>query len=154
MYHGYALAGLLLASGVILLVAETLLPTHGLLAITGGCAAMAAVFIASRENAMVGLALLCVCAVATPFVWTAFVKLWPRTPVGRRLVLQDLAAPPPPPPVRIGQAGVAISELRPMGTCEFDGMRIEALSEHGIVQAGTNVKVVALVNNRPTVRVA
>ena len=31
---------------------------------------------------------------------------------------------------------------------------VEAHSEHGIVPPGTAVKVVALVNNRPTVRVA
>ena len=154
MYQGYALAGLLLGIGIILMIAEGLLPTHGLLGIVGGCAALAAIFVASRENAWVGLTLLCICAAATPLLWLAFVKFWPRTPVGKRLVLPDLVAPPPVAPVRIGQSGVAVSELRPMGTCEFDGQRIEALSEHGIVPAGSSVKVVALVNNRPTVRVA
>ena len=155
MYQGYGLAALLLAIGVILFVAEFLLPTHGLLTIVGACTMLASVFVAIQQNAWVGLALLCVCAAATPLLWTAFVKLWPRTPIGRRLVLPDLAPPPPAPPVRVGQSGVAVSELRPMGLCEFeDGTRIESYSEHGIVPAGTTVKVIALVNNRPTVRVA
>ena len=54
MYQGYALAGLLLGIGIILMIAEGLLPTHGLLGIVGGCAALAAIFVASRENAWNG----------------------------------------------------------------------------------------------------
>jgi membrane-bound ClpP family serine protease len=49
---------------------------------------------------------------------------------------------------------MTVSELRPMGWCEFDGQRLEAMSEHGIVPPGTRITVVALVNQRPTVRVA
>ncbi len=155
MYEGYGLAALLLAIGVILFVAELILPTHGLLGVVGGCTMLASVFVALKQNAWVGLALLCVCAAATPLVWMAFVKIWPRTPIGRRLVLPEMAPPPPSAPVRVGQAGVAVSELRPMGMCEFDdGTRIESYSEHGIIPAGTTIKVIALVNNRPTVRVA
>jgi len=155
MYEGYGLAALLLAIGVILFVAELILPTHGLLGVVGGCTMLASVFVALKQNAWVGLALLCVCAAATPLVWMAFVKIWPRTPIGRRLVLPEMAPPPPGAPVRVGQAGVAVSELRPMGMCEFDdGTRIESYSEHGIIPAGTTIKVIALVNNRPTVRVA
>jgi membrane-bound ClpP family serine protease len=47
---------------------------------------------------------------------------------------------------------VAISELRPIGQCEFDGQRLEAQSDHGIVAAGAKVKVVNVINRRPTVR--
>ena len=155
MYEGYGLAALLLGIGVILFIAELVLPTHGLLGVVGGCTILASVFVALKQNAWVGLALLCVCALSTPLIWMAFVKFWPRTPIGRRLVLQDLTPPPPAAPVRVGQTGVAVSELRPMGLCEFDdGTRLESQSEHGIIPAGTTVKVVALVNNRATVRVA
>jgi len=54
---------------------------------------------------------------------------------------------------------VVVSQLRPMGICEFaslqgSSLRVEAQSEHGIVEPGTTVRVVALVNNRPTVRIA
>jgi membrane-bound ClpP family serine protease len=155
MYEGYGLAALLLGIGVILFISELLLPTHGLLGVVGGCTILASVFVAMKQNAWVGLALLLVCAAATPLLWMAFVKIWPRTPIGRRLVLPELTPPPPAPPVRVGQTGVAVSELRPMGMCEFDdGTRIESYSEHGIIPAGTTIKVIALVNNKPTVRVA
>ena len=42
-----------------------------------------------------------------------------------------------------------------MGLCEFAGMRVEALSEQGVIPTNTKVKVIALSNNnRPTVRIA
>jgi membrane-bound ClpP family serine protease len=110
--------------------------------------------ICSRQNVWAGLALLSGVAAATPFAWVAFVKVWPKTPIGRRVVLPPVTNDPPPAPVRVGQTGVTMSELRPVGVCDFDGVRLEAQSEHGLVAPGTAVRVVALVNNRPTVRVA
>ena len=151
MLAGYGLTALLLAIGVILLIAEVILPTHGALGVLGIGAAVAAVFVAAAHNPWAALLITVALAVATPFVWT----LWPRTPLGRRIVLPPIETPLPQPPVRVGQTGVALSQLRPMGLCEFDGgaVRVEAASEHGIIETGTAVKVVALVNNRPTVRI-
>ena len=155
MLEGYSLALLLLAIGVILLFAEVLLPTHGLLGLAGGAAVLCAIFFTSRQNAWAGLTLLLVLAAATPFVLAGVMKIWPRTPVGRRLTLPEVQNPAPQQAlVRVGQSGVTVSELRPMGWCEFGGQRLEAMSEHGVVPPGTRITVIALVNQRPTVRVA
>ena len=154
MLEGYSLVVLLMSIGVVLLLAELLLPSHGILGV--GCAAciLGAIFVASRQNVWAGLGLLVGVAALTPFAWVAFVKIWPKTPVGRRVVLPPVTSEFAPASVRVGQAGVTMSELRPVGVCDFGGVRVEAQSEHGIVAPGTAVKVVALVNNRPTVRVA
>ena len=154
MYDGYSLAILLTAIGIVLMLGEALLPTHGLLGVAGGASVLIAIFVAARENAWVGLAMLLALVAATPIVWALFLKIWPRTPAGRRLILPEIVDAPAPAKVRVGQAGVTVSELRPIGTCEFDGERVEAISEHGIVPPGTQVKVIALNQNRPTVRVA
>jgi membrane-bound ClpP family serine protease len=140
--------------GVVLLVAELLLPSHGVLGLGSAGCILGAIFIASRQNVWAGLGLLVGVAAMTPFAWVAFVKVWPKTPVGRRVVLPPVENERPQPLVRIGQAGVTMSELRPIGVCEFDGVRVEAHSEHGIVPPGTAVRIIAVVNNRPTVRVA
>jgi membrane-bound serine protease (ClpP class) len=150
--QGYPLVALLVGAGIVLMIGETLLPTHGLLAIAAVIALLAAVAVSARENVWAGVGMMLALAAATPLAWSAFVKLWPRTPVGRRMVLPEIQSDAPPPPVRVGQSGRAVSELRPMGTCDFDGTRVEAMSEHGIVPAGAAVRIVALVNNRPTVR--
>src|SRR5688572_6606237 len=154
MWEGYQLVAMLIGIGVLLFMLEMILPTHGVLGLLGGVAILWAVFAATWQNVWAGLALLVAVAAATPVVWMAFIKVWPKTPVGKRLILQDVPEAPQELAVRIGQSGVVVNELLPMGTCEFDGVRVESLSEHGVVPAGTAVKVVALVNNRPTVRIA
>jgi membrane-bound ClpP family serine protease len=73
--------------------------------------------------------------------------------VGRRIILQPLQTAPAPAAVAIGQTGVAVSELRPMGECDFGNQRIEVISELGMIQPGQKVKVVAINSGRPTVRV-
>jgi membrane-bound ClpP family serine protease len=151
--EGYALVALLMLIGVALLIAEVLLPSHGLLGVGAAGCILVAIFVAMRQNAWAGLGLLLVVASLSPLAWMAFVKIWPRTPIGRRIILPPVAHETQSPPVCVGQAGVTMSELRPIGVCEFDGVRVEAHSEHGIVPPGTAVKVVALVNNRPMVRV-
>ena len=154
MLDGYSLVVLLMSIGLVLLVAELLLPSHGVLGIGSAACILAAIFICSRQNVWAGLGLLVGVAAVTPFAWAAFVNVWPRTPVGRRIVLPPVTNEMPPALVRVGQAWVTVTELRPIGVCDFDGVRVEAQSEHGIVAPQTAVKVVALVNNRPTVRVA
>ena len=154
MLEGYSLVMLLMAIGVVLTIAELLLPSHGVLGVGAAGCILGAIVVASRENAWAGLALLLGVVALVPFAWTAFVKIWPKTPVGRRVVLPPVTNDAPQPLVRIGQSGVTMSELRPIGVCDFDGVRVEAQSEHGIVEPGRNVKVIALVNNRPMVRVA
>jgi membrane-bound ClpP family serine protease len=67
-------------------------------------------------------------------------------------VLPPVARIPEAPQVYIGQSGTAVSQLRPMGHCEFADLRIEAQSEYGIIEPGESVKVVAIVNGRPRVR--
>ena len=160
MLVGYGLVATLLAIGAILLIAEVLLPTHGLLGIVGFGVVVGAVVAAGRQSAWAAMFLTLAIAVATPFLWALAVKVWPRTPVGKAITLPPVDTTPPPAPVVVGQTGVAVTELRPGGICEFDTgsqtagrVRVEAHSEHGIVEPGTTVRVVALVNNRPMVRV-
>jgi membrane-bound ClpP family serine protease len=152
--EGYSLVTLLMVIGVALLVAEMLLPSHGILGVGAAGCILGAIVVAMRQSAWAGLILLLAVTAMMPFAWVAFVKIWPKTPIGRRIVLPPVENQPSPPLVRVGQSGMTMSELRPMGMCEFDGgVRVEAHSEHGIVPPGTPVTVVALVNNRPTVRV-
>jgi membrane-bound ClpP family serine protease len=155
MLEGYGLTALLLAIGVILLVGELLLPTHGMLGVVGVSAALTAVAVAAMRSPWAGLLLAVALMLLTPVFWSLALRIWPRTPIGRKVLLPEIDSTPPAPPVTVGQAGVVVSELRPMGICEFPGgVRVEALSEHGIVEPGKTVTVVALVNNRPMVRVA
>lgn len=54
--------------------------------------------------------------------------------------------------VQIGDLGVCISALRPSGTVEINGQRMEAASVHNIIDAGTSVVVVEVGPTKVTVR--
>lgn len=55
---------------------------------------------------------------------------------------------------RVGQSGVALTQLRPGGRAEFDGEVLEVHSAGGFVEAGTAVKIVSVDGMRILVDVA
>ena len=146
------LAILLLLAGIVLLVAEMLLPTHGVLGLLGAAALAGSVITCFRIDSRLGFGALAAMVLAAPFGWMLFVKIWPRTPIGRRMILAPVAGKLADAAVAVGQTGVAISELRPMGVCSFGAERIEVRAERGTIPAGTRVRVVELIDRRPTVR--
>ena len=141
----------MLAAGLVLAVAELLLPSHGILGVLAAACILVAIGACFWMNEWLGLGALIGALAISPVVWTAFVKLWPRTPVGRHMVLQPVDGSVKRPPVAVGQTGVAISELRPMGTGEFAGQRVEVASEFGMIAASSPIRIVSFDNNRPVV---
>lgn len=143
---------LLVACGVVLLVGELLLPTHGVLGIAGLVCIGVAIIVVFTLNKWAGLAVFFATLVASPFIMTWGMSLWAGSPVGRRIILQPHQNNEAALPIQLGEIGTAATELRPMGECDFGENRIEVISELNIIPAGTRVKVVALNNGRPTVR--
>jgi len=145
---------------VILLLAEVVIPSHGVLGVTGALALVAGVGACFWINQYIGLTAAVALVIATPFAAALWVKVWPHTFAGKRLILGPTSevarGHAPAPAVRVGQVGVVATELRPGGTCEFGGgsgaTRVEARSEHGTIPAGRRVEVIAVVDGRPVVR--
>jgi membrane-bound serine protease (ClpP class) len=149
------LAIILAAIGLVLVVSELLLPTHGILAIAGIASLFGAVITCFLVNLWLGIGSLTFGSALTPLFGAWLVHVWPKTRFGRTFVLPSadhIPRPLEPLPVQIGQTGIAVSELRPMGTCEFAGQRVEAVSELGIISRGQQIRVINITNRRPTVR--
>lgn len=147
------LAILLALAGLALLVVEVFLPTQGILGAIGAAALAACVVVCFRLDSRLGFAVMVAMVVAAPFAGMAWVKLWPKTPVGRRMILSPVAGEMPgAPAVQIGQTDVTVSDLRPMGVCAFGAERVEARADRGTIPAGRQVRVVDVVDRRPTVR--
>lgn len=163
------LAIIFFTAGAALLVAEVLLPTHGLLGILGAVGLICGVGACFYINEYLGLTAAVTVVFAAPFAAALWVKVWPHTPAGKALILAPPApgGPAAPHAVQVGQVGVVVSELRPGGVCEFGrpvgpltgaavaaaGERVEARSERGaVIPAGRRVEVVAVVDGRPLVR--
>ena len=146
------LAILLALAGAVLIIAEMLLPSQGILGVAGALALGACVVTCFRIDSRLGFGVLVAMVAAAPVAAMLWVKLWPRTPVGRRMILSPVSGEPATAPVHVGQTGVTVSELRPMGVCAFGDERVEARADHGTIPAGRQVRVVELIDRRPTVR--
>lgn len=143
---------LLFAVGLVLVVAELFLPTHMLLGVLGIPCLIVAIGKTFFLNQWIGVGVMFATIAAVPFAWSAAMNLWPKTPLGKKLILPAKELIPDPPTVHLGQTGVAISEMRPMGVVEFAGQRVEATSEIGMIEAGRTVTVTSIHNRRPLVR--
>jgi hypothetical protein len=112
------LAILLFGIGIALLLGELLLPTHGILGVLGAGGVVAAIVVCYMMNVWLGTGVLLAAMIVTPFAGTAAVKLWPKTPIGRRVVLPPVFDAVPEPTVRMIAPGrtvkvVAMSGSRP-----------------------------------------
>jgi membrane-bound serine protease (ClpP class) len=154
----WLIISLLYAIGLALLIVEVFLPAHGLLGIVGAIVLGYAVYQTFRLDETAGLVGLIVVAVGLPTGLIVAVRNWHRTPVGRRI------SPPNPKlsakdrmpveeiSVLIGRSGRAVTPLRPVGTCLFDGKRIECKAEYGMIERGTLVEAIRLVDRTLSVR--
>jgi membrane-bound ClpP family serine protease len=143
---------LLLVAGAVLLLAELILPAHGVLGACGVVSMLCAVGVCFRLSPWASLGLLLAMLLATPFAWSAAVRIWPNTPIGRRVVLPRVEMERAPMAFQLGQKGVAVGDLKPMGECSFEGKRVDARAESGIIPAGTPVVVVSADGRMATVR--
>lgn len=148
---GWGLIGL----GLVLVALDLFLPSAGLLAILAGISALAGVVFLFMADITWGAAGLGLVIVGAPLIAAFMLKIWPNTPMGRRLIAapsdeeveaqraQELAERQQRQAL-IGKEGVVLTDLRPIGVIELDGVRYDALAETRFVQAGSAVRVVAV----------
>lgn len=141
---GFGIAGL---AGIVALVAGL-----GLTLVGAGATASAIIGALGRVAISILLALAGALAV---------LRLLPRLPVGRQLVLdadmragQGYASPPDADRRRLGRAGITLSPLRPAGVAEIDGARVDVVSEGAFIEAGTAIEVTRVDGNRVVVHPA
>jgi membrane-bound ClpP family serine protease len=156
------LAYVLIAVGLVLTLAELILPTGFVMVAIGICAAFVGVgllFIhGSMETALTALVGLCI---GGPLLAGLIFYLWPYSPMGRRLIraseevvtVAHMAGNVELEALR-GKTGRAVSPLRPSGVAEFDGRRIDVITEGLMVEVGQWVKCVDVRANKVIVRPA
>lgn len=142
----------LYAVGVLFLVCEIFIPSHGILTLAGLGFLIAGVtktFTAGGRDA--GIIAVFACLVFVPAFAFLAIKYWPKTPIGRRiappnpeLTSADTSVPVEEIEGHVGQLGRTLSPLRPVGICEFNGRRISCVAEFGMVEAGVEVEGVGI----------
>ncbi|HNY81011.1 MAG TPA: NfeD family protein [Sedimentisphaerales bacterium] len=143
-----------------LIVAEVFLPSGGLLSICALACVVGGVAIFFRISSTAGWLGVVVAVVMIPLLLVGAYRLLPKTRFGRNVILSG--------PVRergdaipdtaellklLGQVGHVLTPLRPVGTCDFSGRRVECVAEAGYVQKGATVKVIRVEGTQLTVRV-
>jgi membrane-bound ClpP family serine protease len=134
-------------------VVEVFVPSAGLISLTATGCAIAGLYCLFKFSTGWGITGLATLAILGPALFTFAIKVWPHTPIGRKM----LGERPPEEIERerlesqrqrdallalVGQEGVVLTDLRPVGMVQIGPKRYDALSEVGLIRAGTKVRVV------------
>ncbi len=144
----------------VLTVLEIFIPSFGLLTLLALGAFAWATVVLFQMGTAVGWAGLAAAAIVIPSFWIVTYKLFPKTSVGRSMVLKKVTRPVGDAIADrdrlqdlVGKGGKAAGPLRPVGVCEIDGQRVACSAEVGFVPKGADVEVVRVEGNTVTVRV-
>jgi membrane-bound serine protease (ClpP class) len=157
--NDFGIVILVFAVGVIILVAEIFIPSHGILGVSGlgflGYAVWRA-YTMDGGSAYGHIALL-TAIVLVPTLAIIGIKSFHKTPIGKLIspanpvadsaaqeALRDL----------LGREGRTITTLRPVGTCIFDDERVNCVAETGLIEEDRAVVVVGVRGNELEVRVS
>lgn len=99
-------------------------------------------------------------SVALAIVLTAlFLKFLPKLPIGRKLILSTALetsdgfySAPPTDYQWLGRTGLAHSTLRPAGIADFQGHRVDVVSDGEFIDAGAPIRVLHVDGNRIVVQ--
>lgn len=135
----------LLALAIGLLVADLFLPTAGIVLVLSLLCAAASVLFGFRHSYDFGIGLLIFELALVPIFALIFVKLWPKTPLGRRMIIEPEKAESFhwEADTLVGRVGITLCDLVPAGDIEIEGRHWDATSRVGLIAKGTQVKVVA-----------
>ncbi|QDT04456.1 hypothetical protein K227x_28470 [Rubripirellula lacrimiformis] len=154
---------LLLLLFYLLLVGEFLLPTGGLMGFAAVAALISMLVIAFSHSMAAGVTMSIIVLISSPILMFGLVRIWPHTPIGRRMLNRrpgELASPPTARTTRsgipldklVGRTGIAKSDLLPSGMILIDGEKLDACSIGMPIEAGHSVIVTRFVAGRIQVR--
>ena len=148
---------LLIALGLLFLLAEILLlpglSVGALLSLVcyGSAAWMAFAWFGGTAGAVVVAVILAASAVLT--AWALRAKTWQRFSLDHKIESAGNSVPQSD-EVKVGDRGVAVSRLSPMGTVEIAGRRYEAKSGGAYIDQHSEVEVTGFENSNVIVRQA
>jgi membrane-bound ClpP family serine protease len=153
-------AVLLLVLGIGLGIMEVFFTSAGLLAFLSAASIIAAVILGFQQGTTTGVVIMGMALFGMPTAVVLAFKYWPKTAMGRRVLLSAPTSESVLPDDRnkdflkslVGKAAKAKSKLLPSGVVVVDGRNIEAVSEGMPIEAGQEVRVVQVRGKRVVVR--
>lgn len=152
MPEGPALIAVLFAVGFLLIAAEVFVPGMILGALGFLCLAGTVVLVYVQYGTAAGITAAFAVAALSLVGFLLWLHLFPRTFLGRRLMLKTPARAEAVPRVSIGETGRALTPLRPAGTARIGESRVDVTTLAEFLEEGAEVVVVAVDGMRVVVR--
>ena len=151
---------ILLLVGFLLIVIELFVPSGGAIGAMSALCILAAIVLGFMIDIRQGFMLFLFTAVCVPLLLFGLFKIWPHTPIGRRIISQPPTADEVLPDDEhyqnlkdlVGKFGVAKTKMLPSGTVRIDNRTYDAVSDGMAVEEGQKIKVIAIRTNRIIVR--
>ena len=126
------------------------MPSAGILGIVAATLLFAGVVVAFFQSLFFGLSILTITSLAMPFLFWLLVKVWPLTPLGKAVLMNDTLEVMPEASFDglAGQVGKAITKMLPSGSVVIDGKTYDAVSAGFAIGPDDVVKVVSTRGNR------
>ena len=153
-------AVLLLVLGTGLAALEIFFPSAGILAFLSVASLLAAIVMGFQQGPLAGILILLGAAVGLPTVIILGFKYWPKTAMGRRVLLiaptSEEVLPDDPQREQlknlVGRLGKAKSKMLLSGVIIVDGRTVDAVSESLPIEVGQTVRVVQVRGHGVVVR--
>ena len=143
----------------VLIIAEVFVPSGGLISLCALACLIGGAVIFFQHSATAGWIGVGIAFVMIPGVLIFTYKIFPKTRFGKSVTLtpperQQGDAIPDTSELKemLGEVGVVLTPLRPVGMCDFSGQRVECVAEGGYVDKDKKVKVIDVESTQLTVR--
>lgn len=147
---------ILVGIGFLVIVVELFIPSAGILGVVAGILLVSGVVTAFFTSIQAGFLVLLVTSLGLPVLIAFLIKIWPSTPIGKRILIGRMTSDDVMPRDEavlglkdlVGQLGVAKTKMLPSGLIVINGRKYDAVSEGFAIETGDAIKVVAVRGNR------
>jgi membrane-bound ClpP family serine protease len=151
---------ILYISAIVLAFVDLYVPSAGMLLLLSLIAAVGSIVFGFQSGTTSGMTMLTLVAATIPILGVVAIRIWPHTPVGRRIVL---GLPPERPSTANEQQNALVElvgyvvdseyPLMPSGQITIDHRPYNALAEAGYIDAGQRIEVISVRQRDLIVRV-
>ena len=148
---------LLCILGIVLIFAEVIFPSFGIIGICAAISLLSAIFVAFQESIGFGIGVSIFESIAAPIAIFFAFKLLPKTPFGKALILSgpptdgSSAAGDADLSTYVGKTGVTVSQLRPAGFARIENHKVDVVTRGEMLPADCKVVVIDVTGNRVVV---
>ncbi len=147
---------ILVGAGFLVIFIELFVPSAGILGIVAAACLISGIVLGFMDSARTGFFLMLAVSITLPLMFSVMVKIWPHTPIGRRILIGPQAREDVVPTgdyydelnSLIGRLGIAKTKMLPSGIVIIDGKKFDAVTDGLPMEPGDTIKVSTVKGNR------